>query len=106
MSNRLQGTTHQNWFSQIYSHSVLCFWAKSYKTTEGYSPHVSIHNCLVIGSSSMAVVENGGVVAAIKKQKTTTTTCEFKNTEKHILMNIFQHSIKMIPVFTHFVIVL
>ena len=52
----------------------------------------------------MAVVENGGVVAAIKKQKT--TTCEFKNTEKHILMNIFQHSIKMIPVFTHFVIVL
>lgn len=55
----------------------------------------------------MAVVENGGVVAAIKKQKTTTTTtCEFKNTEKHILMNIFQHSIKMIPVFTHFVIVL
>lgn len=47
----------------------------------------------------MAVVQNGGVVAAVK---TTTTPCEFKNTEKHILMNIFQHSIKRIPTFTHF----
>lgn len=48
----------------------------------------------------MAVVENGGVVAAVKT--TTTPPCEFKNTEKHILMNIFQHSIKRIPTFTHF----
>lgn len=32
--------------------------------TDNYLPHVSIHYCLIIGSTSMAVVQDRGIVAS------------------------------------------
>lgn len=55
-------------FPQCSGFVAKVFLRRNIKTTEGYSPHVSIHNRLVIGSSSMAVVQNGRVISPVVKQ--------------------------------------